>query len=143
MSRMNGLLDELAKLGAVPAPKRAPAPTPARESAPEPVPDLPEQPDTAEAEDTIAALTEGFREEEPEPDESALEPEEASEESEDEPEEDEESEPEPVEEAAEEPDDEEDSPREALAVLRSRLDTLENAIADVREQMSAVRRLLK
>lgn len=135
MSRMQDVLGELQRLGAVGKPA-APA-LPAQEAAappPEPPPDLGVETDTADAEEAIAALTEGFREEapedaedyEPKPVETALE-------SEDEP---------------EIPADPEDAAAdtqlsEALVDLKLCLSALESAISDANEQVSRIRRMLK
>lgn len=138
MSRMQDVLGELQRLGAVGKP--ATPSQPKQEAVappPEPPPDLGVETDTSEAEDAIAALTEGFRapvpqaepEYAPEPVETALEPEEAVEDEE--------------EEAPEPPEPDEDSMAEALATLKIRLYALETAMAEAKEQVTLIRRMLK
>lgn len=137
MSRMQDVLGELQRLGAVGKPA---APPPPKQEVvappPEPPPDLGVETDTSDAEEAIAALTEGFRAPEPEPEpdyapepvETALEP--------DEDEVEEEAVPEPS-----APD--EDDMAEALATLKVRLYALETAMAEAKEQVTLIRRMLK
>ena len=141
MSRMQDVLGELQRLGAVGKPA---APPPPKQEVvappPEPPPDLGVETDTSDAEEAIAALTEGFRAPEPEPEpvyapepvETALEPEEDVEDAED----DEEAAPEP-------PEPDEDGMAEALATLKVRLYALETAMAEAKEQVTLIRRMLK